>query len=51
MINRFSKEFENLNIILTGGDREFFAPILKSPIFVAPDLTASGLNEILDLNL
>jgi type III pantothenate kinase len=51
IIERYNDDFENVNIILTGGDRMHFASILKSTIFVAPELTARGLNEILDLNL
>ncbi len=49
-IERYRKKYQSIQIFVTGGDHEFFAPILKSPIFVAPDLTARGLNEILDIN-
>lgn len=38
---------EKINVILTGGDNEWFAPKLKSPIFAIPNLTLTGLNEIL----
>ncbi len=48
---RYEEEYPELKVFLTGGDSEYFAASLKSPIFVAPDLTARGLNEILKLNL
>jgi type III pantothenate kinase len=50
-LSRYKEDYPKLYIFLTGGDMEYFAAILKSPIFVAPDLTARGLNEILKLNL
>lgn len=49
--SRYNNDHPDLNVLITGGDLEYFAAILKSPIFVAPDLTARGLNEILKLNL
>lgn len=42
--------YKDLKIILTGGDHERFADKLKSPIFVAPNLTLKGLKAILDHN-
>lgn len=41
------KEFRNLKILLTGGDWPWFVNQLKYSIFVAPQLTLTGLNEIL----
>jgi type III pantothenate kinase len=49
-INNYQKHYNDIKVYVTGGDHEHFAPIFKSPIFVAPDLTAKGLNEILELN-
>ena len=47
---RFSEEYNPLDIILTGGDAGLFEGTLKSPIFVAPHLTLTGLKVILDHN-
>lgn len=38
---------EKINVILTGGDSQWFAPRLKSAIFALPNLNLIGLNEIL----
>lgn len=49
-IGLFSEQFGSLRVILTGGDAEFFAKVLKSKIFVNPDLVLRGLNKILTYN-
>jgi type III pantothenate kinase len=49
-IEHFSKLYPGLKVILTGGDGDFFAKPLKSPIFVIPNLVLCGLNFILDFN-
>ncbi|PHN05681.1 type III pantothenate kinase [Flavilitoribacter nigricans] len=49
-IRLFSSQFGELRVILTGGDAEFFAKVLKSKIFVNPDLVLRGLNKILTYN-
>lgn len=41
----------NLTIFLTGGDSIFFEKQIKSSIFVVSNLTAVGLNDILNYNL
>lgn len=46
-ISLLQKEFENLRVILTGGDVSFFESSIKAPIFVRPELNLSGLNRIL----
>lgn len=46
----FSKPFPKLKVILTGGDADFFANRLKSPIFVDQYLLIKGLNRILEYN-
>jgi type III pantothenate kinase len=51
MIEQYKKEHDELKVILTGGDSAFFADLLKSSIFAAPDLTLQGLNEILNYNV
>ncbi len=49
-IERFNQEFENLTVILTGGDAEFLFNQLKSGIFVRQNFLLEGLNAILDYN-
>lgn len=49
-IKRFKKEYENLTVILTGGDAEFLFKQLKSGIFVRQNFLLEGLNAILDQN-
>ena len=49
-IERFSQQFENLTVILTGGDAEFLFNQLKSGIFVRQNFLLDGLNAILDYN-
>lgn len=44
-------EWEEINVILTGGDTDFFANHLKKEIFARPDLVLFGLNKILDYNV
>lgn len=46
----YRQQYKGLKIILTGGDHARFADQLKSPIFVAPNLTLEGLRVILDHN-
>lgn len=50
VINQYKQVYENLTVILTGGDASFFDKELKSNIFVEPNLTLIGLNEILIYN-
>ncbi len=49
-ISSYQNEFEDLKVIVTGGDSHYFVPALKNGIFAAPDLTLQGLNKILELN-
>ncbi len=49
-IQLFEDQFGQLRVILTGGDADFFAKVLKSKIFVNPDLVLRGLNKILTYN-
>lgn len=42
--------FANLNIVLTGGDSDFFEKNLKTKIFVNHNLVLLGLNQILNYN-
>jgi type III pantothenate kinase len=51
IIQRFSLNYPNLKVLVTGGDRNFFAEKLKSNIFAIPNLVLKGLNIILDFNV
>ena len=44
-------EMGEINVILTGGDADFFVKRLKSQIFVNPNLVLQGLNKILNHNV
>lgn len=49
-IQTLNKIYENLKVIITGGDAKFFDRNLKSSIFVHFNLTLIGLNRILEYN-
>lgn len=49
-IELFNKNYQNLQIIMTGGDSNFFDRKLKYTIFVHFNLTLIGLNRILEHN-
>lgn len=50
-IDLFSDQFGSINVLLTGGDANFFAKKLKSQIFVNQNLVLTGLNKILSHNV
>ena len=50
-IAEYKMTFNELNIILTGGDASFFETHLKNSIFADPYLIAKGLNTLLNYNL
>lgn len=50
LINKYQSQFENLNIIVTGGDALFLVSQLKNIIFADPELTLRGLNFICQHN-
>ena len=50
-IRLYKKRYRTLKVIFTGGDADSFAHLFNFPIFAAPKLTATGLNEILQHNL
>ena len=50
LINRYREQYQDLTVVLTGGDSLFFEKNLKNSIFVRPNLIAIGLNSILDFN-
>lgn len=51
IINRYQEKFEDLKVILCGGDARFFENKLKGSIFASPELVLNGLNSILIYNV
>ena len=49
-IDAFNRNYQNLRIIMTGGDSNFFDKKLNYSIFVHFNLTLIGLNRILEHN-
>jgi type III pantothenate kinase len=49
-IGAISQEYPNLQVVLTGGDANYFEGKLKSSIFVNLNLNLIGLNRILEHN-
>ena len=49
-IDTFKEFYNNLKVIITGGNAEFFDKKLKNSFFVNFNLTALGLNRILEYN-
>lgn len=50
-INQLKETYDDLKVILTGGDCFFFEKKLKNTIFVEPNLVLLGLNIILKYNV
>ena len=50
-IKETGKQYNDLKVILTGGDAKFFDKMLKKRIFVEPNLISIGLNTILEHNV
>lgn len=50
-IQHFKAIFGRIQVILTGGDANYFAKNLKTQIFVNPNLVLIGLNKILNYNV
>jgi type III pantothenate kinase len=49
-IELFNKKYDNLKVLLTGGDSFFFEKNIKNTIFANPELVLIGLNYILQYN-
>lgn len=53
-VERYTQNFLSLKpqgkVLITGGDSNFFAELIKTPIFVHSQLVLTGLNTILDYN-
>lgn len=48
IIRNYKERFKGLQVIITGGDADFFVRALKSSIFADSNLVVSGLNVILN---
>lgn len=49
-INEYKKRFEDLTVILTGGDRQILSKNVKNSIFAPSNFLLEGLNYILEFN-
>lgn len=50
-INNFKNNYDELQIVFTGGDSFFFEKNLKNTIFVNPNLVLIGLHKVLKFNV
>ncbi len=50
-IDQYNQLYPDINVVLSGGDVNFFEKRLKKPIFAEPYLILKGLNSILNHNL
>ena len=50
LIRQYRDKFDDIVVIITGGDHQFLHNKLKINIFAVPNLVLFGLNEILDYN-
>ena len=50
VINKINSQFENVKVILTGGNAKFLSKRLKITIFANQNFILEGLNSILNLN-
>ncbi|MEC9108853.1 MAG: type III pantothenate kinase [Bacteroidota bacterium] len=50
-VSEYQKEYNNINVILTGGDSDFLSKPLKISIFANQNFLLEGLNHILNLNI
>jgi type III pantothenate kinase len=50
-IEYYKKKFNNLIVLLSGGDANFLKKSIKNTIFAAPNVVLKGLNEIIKYNV
>jgi type III pantothenate kinase len=50
IIQRYTNQYPDIKVIVTGGNAKFFDKGLKNTIFASSDLLMIGLNKILDYN-
>jgi type III pantothenate kinase len=51
VIEAYEERYENLHVLMTGGDAQYFRPFLKKKITEDPDLIFKGLYVISEYNL
>lgn len=51
LIERYTKVFDDLKVILTGGDASYLQKSIKNTIFADSNLVLIGLNKILKINV
>lgn len=51
IIEKHRQQYDNLAVIVCGGDAPIFESNLKPPIFAVPELVLRGLNRILEYNV
>jgi type III pantothenate kinase len=51
MIARYKLNYENLQVVLTGGDADYLSKQLKNRFFTNPIIIIQGLNNILNYNI
>lgn len=51
IINRYRDNYKEMQVIISGGDMNFFHKTLKSSIFAASNIVLTGLNVILNFNV
>ena len=49
-INQYRSKYEEIRIILTGGDSKFLSKKIKNSIFANSNFLLSGLNFLIELN-
>lgn len=49
-VRSYTQQYNNLKVILTGGDASLFEQHIENPIFAAPNLILDGLNLVLLYN-
>ncbi|MDP4128571.1 MAG: type III pantothenate kinase [Bacteroidota bacterium] len=50
IIEAYEERYENLNVLMTGGDAQYFMPFMKKTIITDPDLIFKGLYVISEFN-
>mgnify|MGYP005734552509 FL=1 len=50
VIELYNKKYDDLTVVLTGGDADFLSKQLKSTIFVFSNFLLEGLNFLLESN-
>ena len=51
VISQYIHEFDDLTVVLTGGDSEFLSKRLKNSIFANSNFLLDGLNHLIQFNL